>query len=246
MHSARDSVIALRGDYRNQKNRLLWHLADSLMSVSSISTLDSLLAADTDRYSREARVGLALQTENFTRAQQLLGAYPTSTQEDIDFEFIQSINVDYLTLGDYPSSSDSSDLMDLAMGSQTQSGYAKTLAGVLYGFAFDIDVPDPPAEPESFQIIPIDQVVSTQSDEIYTLFPNPTSETVSLIANRLPVRGNVELRILSIDGICMHIFPIVETTSELDVVSLAPGFYIVTITTDGVLNHRMRLIKTAY
>jgi thioredoxin-like negative regulator of GroEL len=76
--SIRDSIKATGIAAQRYKSALLAHLTDSLFAAGNYSHVEVLLQNDPGRESREAIVGLKIQLQDYTSAQALLNAYPTS------------------------------------------------------------------------------------------------------------------------------------------------------------------------
>ena len=222
---------------------LLRHFTDSLFRIGNITAADNLLAADPEQFSKEARVGLQLQTANYTGASQLISTYSTATQPDVDFKFIQTLNLQRIVAGTKPSAVDSTALLAIALGYSPQSGYAKTLVGILYGRSFE---PVLPPLPPGFQGESSEDrgVVSTASLTGFTLFPNPANDalTVNIIGTVEPETD--EIMIFSVQGKLLLHQSVTSTTSVLDISQLQAGFYILSWIKTGHVQTSRYFVKT--
>jgi len=246
MSSLRDAAIGERTYWNNKKMALLRHLTDSLFEAGNISGADALLAADPERFSREARVGLKFQTADYSGAAQLLSAYPEPTQADTEFRFIQTLNLARATSDTLPSNADSVTLFRIALGYSPQSGYAKTLAGILYGASFEPYIPPAPEDPEEELRQEAPQISSTHAAAAdasnMRVFPNPASETLTVVLPEAQDRD--EILLFDLHGRLLQRRVAAGPSTTLDIASLRAGFYLVSWATDGVVRAGRYFVKT--
>ncbi len=222
--SLRDNAIGDRTNLNNKKMALLRHFTDSLFRIGSITAADNLLAADPERFAKEAQVGLKLQTANYTGASQMISTYSTANQADVDFKFIQTLNLQRIVNGTKPSVVDSAALLALALSYSPQSGYAKTLAWVLYGRSFEPVLPPLPAglQEESSEDRGADHAASPIA---FTLFPNPANDALTVNITGTLEPGTDEILIFSVQGKLLMRQSVAAATSVLDISPLPAGFY---------------------
>jgi len=243
MSSLRDEAIGERTNLNNKKMALLRHLTDSLVNIGNISAADNLLALDPERFSREARVGLKLQTNDYTGVSQLLASYPTSTQEDVDFKFIQTINLNRINLNGNPATADSSTLFEIALSYSPQSGYAKTLAGVMYGATFTPVIPAPSTYPD-FQQERNDQDVQKNDKKGFEVFPNPANETITIDIPDAQNTDQSEILIFDLNGKLQLRQIVTNNVLILDISQFQSGFYTISWAKDGKIQSSRYFIKT--
>lgn len=246
MTSLRDAVIGERKYWNNQKMALLRHLTDSLFEAGNVAGADALLAADPERFSREARVGLRFQTADYTGAAQLIASYPEFTLADTEFRFIQTLNLARAISDTLPSSADSAALFQIALGYSPQAGYAKTLAGILYGTLFEPYIPPAPEDPEEELREESPQVSSAQAASTdasnMRVFPNPASETLTVVLPEAQERD--EILLFDLQGRLLLRRTAAGPNTTLDITSLRAGFYLVSWATDGVVRAGRYFVKT--
>lgn len=243
MTSERDSVRALRLSLSNIKNALLWHLVDSLIQEKDYEDADDLLAADPDRFARETRIGLKMQIGDSASIAQLLSTYPTTLADDADFKFIQLLNLGFQFAGTLPSSSDSTDLLGVAEGYGKQAGYAKVLAGILYGMTFDPEVPDPEEEEEYQVFRPDGPVTANDLHPDFEIYPNPTEGTLYIVVPAGEEYHKMHLRIFSSDGRLVSSYELFSGTNTLGVEKFPHGIYVLSFVRDGSIVFNRSLIK---
>ena len=241
--SLRDNAIEERTNLNNKKMALLRHFTDSLFHVGNNSAVDNLLAADPEQFSREARIGFKLQTGDYTGASYLLSVYSTSSQADIDFKFIQNLNLQRIA-GTKPSVVDSTALLALALSFSPQSGYAKTLAGVLYGRFFE-PVILPPSSPGLGNESTEDRTTGNVSViSNFSFFPNPANESLTVRVPTVLPSEKSEMLIFSAQGKLLLRQPLATSVTVLDISHLTAGFYAISWLKNDQIQSSQYFIKT--
>jgi Secretion system C-terminal sorting domain len=243
MVSLRDNAIAERTILNNQKMSLLHFLTDSLVQVGNFVDADNLFAADTERFSREARIGLKLQNANYVEASQLLSEYPTTTQEDADFKFIQTLNLNRINSLGKPKPLDSIALFEIALGYTPQSGYAKTLASVIYGTSFVPVIPPLPTS-SGFEQSNGDRNTQIEEPVSFTVFPNPANETIIVDIPSGQNLERAEILIFDLNGKLLHSQEVFTTTTLIDISQLSAGFYAISWSSGGKIKASKYFVKT--
>jgi len=149
-----------------------------------------------------------------------------------------------MTSAGLPSSADSLHLFELAMSRSPQSGYAKSLAGILYGAVFAPSIPPPTDEetddredvltPENKQKI----ATVTPSFEIY---PNPAEAQITIdLSIKKSETETHEVVVFDLNGKQILRRQLTQQTTVLDIAVLEPGFYTISWIQEG------KLLSTRY
>jgi len=248
--SSLDSLISITNNFdtkqqrlnvNNRKMALLHHLTDSLYRVGQTEQAAQLWAADPDRFSREALVGLRMQTRNYTAASQLLNNYPTTDPEDARFKFIESVYLDYLVNGStfYLSIQDSTYLYEIAESYSMQSGYAQSLLKLLHGARFE---PDYEAV-DSGEARPVN--LSEYADaqpELFSLYPNPAGNVLNIETYSLP-KGDYKLLIRDSYGRTVEVHNM-SNKQQINIAHYAPGIYWATLMLADSRSQTLRFVKS--
>lgn len=225
------SAIQERKYVNSKKMALLHHLTDSLYAANNLSEVALLWAADPEQFSREALVGLRLQTKDYAGAAQLLANYPSADPEDARFKLIQTVNLNRLAAGNtfVLSAQDSTSLYAIAKSYSAQAGYAQTLLWVLHGAMFEPIIPPLPAEPEERSG---EMLSKLQAASMFSIYPNPAGEVLNIdIAAEVPSEYRLSIRDAYGRLLSEHAL---FGDSRINIAHLNTGAYAATVTsTDG-------------
>lgn len=233
MESLRDRAAQERKGLNSRKMSLLHHLTDSLYRIGDVSYAAQLWENDPERFSREALVGLKLQTKDYTGASQLLAGYPTADPEDARYKLIQTVNLNHQTLGEtfQVVPQDSAALFDIAYSYSAQAGYAQTLLGILYDASFEPNYPEVPEEREDAGWN--NSVTRPANDKLLAVYPNPTSDVLTINVRATAVSEKSRIFISSIYGKLIGDYSVDMPVMTINVAYLIPGFYSVAIVTEN-------------
>lgn len=231
------TIIRQKTTVNNKKMALLRHLTDSLYQIGQVEKAAVLWQADPERFSREALVGLRLETRNFAAVGDLLNNYPTTSNDDIRYKAIQTIHLNSQVQPNYAfSAADSSALYDIALGGSEQAGYAKSLITVLTGKVIPPVLPDDKPNIERGDLRTSDFQIP-----LFDLRPNPANNTIYIHLNAEVYVGS-QLLIRDIYGRTLLATVITGAEHPLDISALPHGQYAATlITSDGTLYTKILL-----
>lgn len=124
-----------------------------------------------------------------------------------------------------------------------QSGYAKTLAGVIYGAAFTPVIPTPTAYPD-FQQERTDQDVQNIDAKEFKVFPNPANETITVGIPDAQNTDQCEILIFDLNGKLQLRQIVTKNVLILDISQFKAGFYTISWTKNGKIQSSRYFIKT--
>ncbi len=228
--SVRDEARQSRISLNNAKMSLLKQYVDSLYTAGAFAEAVSLLSNDPERHSREALVGLTLRMGDFTGASQLLNNYPESTREDIEFKFIQTINLQLLENGNgwLPSAADSVTLYALAENYSPQAAFAKTMLWVLYDTVITNELPIyaegrsamPPAQKGQAE------KMTASSGSNWVVYPNPAAGSITIeLINYSPGLQSC-FRLYNALGVELRMYHVYSNVLNIDLGDVEKGTYL--------------------
>jgi len=242
--SARASLESEKVEKERNKAALLGFLTDSLYKAGNYTLVETLLQNDPERQSREALVGLKIQRQNYSAAQTLLNAYPTTDPEDAAFREVQNINLRRITqnISFQLSAQEDTFLHHQAYAYGAQTGYARALLYLLKGELFDRTIPQPETtgnREEEASVVNLAEL----KPAIFELQPNPAKEELKLIFPGWQEGTTFQAQMFDLTGKLMLTATIRSVLSVLDLSSLPSGIYLVCIRSNGSLVATKKLVK---
>ena len=242
--STRNLLESGKAEDERNKAALLGFLTDSLYSSGNYAQVEALLQNDPERQSREALVGLKIQRQNYSAAQALLNAYPTTDPEDGAFHDVQNINLRRITqnITFQLTAQEDTFLHHQAYAYGAQTGYARSLLYLIKGELFDRTIPLPETTENREEVVPVVNLAELKSS-IFELQPNPAKEELKLIFPGWQEGTPYQAQMYDLTGKLMLTTVIRSVLSVLDLSSLSSGIYLVCIRSNGSLIATKKLVK---
>jgi hypothetical protein len=242
--STRNLLESGKAEDERNKAALLGFLTDSLYSSGNYAQVEALLQNDPERQSREALVGLKIQRQNYSAAQALLNAYPTTDPEDVAFHDVQNINLRRITqnITFQLTAQEDTFLHHQAYAYGAQTGYARSLLYLIKGELFDRTIPLPETTENREEVVPVVNLAELKSS-IFELQPNPAKEELKLIFPGWQEGTPYQAQMYDLTGKLMLTTVIRSVLSVLDLSSLSSGIYLVCIRSNGSLIATKKLVK---
>lgn len=208
-----------------------------LLQNAQYSAADALIAVENDTRHKRMRYSIKLEQNDYSGANTLLNALPTTEEDDADFYDIQLINLKRLSIPEYhPDSTEWETLEEVAVKSSSSGAYAKAIITFYEARSWDTDFPEYPEDTISQRPLTIEEAAQDASHDSWKLYPNPTNGRI-LIEGAGQINERLIIHVRSLLGALMHTFELRQSGNsevhELNLSGLAPGLYFVSLNRDG-------------
>ncbi len=241
-----DSIISNVLDYQSDSLYLKLKYAKDVKIEDSLrvllqnvqySTADALIAVETDTRHKRMRYSLKLEQDDYSGASTLLNALPSTDEDDADFYDIQVINLKRLSIPEYqPDSTEWETLEEIAVKSSSSGAYAKAIITYYDARSWDTDFPEYPEDTTAQRPLTIEETAEDVVLDDWKLYPNPTNGRI-MIELEGGVRDKFLIQVHTILGSILYSKEFIptgnSTMQELDLSSLSPGLYFVSLNRIG-------------
>ncbi|MDX1477331.1 MAG: T9SS type A sorting domain-containing protein [Saprospiraceae bacterium] len=187
-----------------------------------LSDLRDFFASD-DFYYRTYVYGMYVHNEKYDSARAYLNGLSPIGEEQVDFVFVQSINLDRLEDRNYVlAAADSAQLYAIGKKVYPLNGFARSLYYVLTGEKLVLDLP------EEEELAPRQATTVETSDPLISVYPNPANDHFVVTSSNVLER-NLLISISDVQGRVLDRKTMLRGSLEMrfDMSHLMPGVFII-------------------
>lgn len=184
------------------------------------------------------RYTLNLRQSDYIGATTLLNTLPASEEDDSDFYETQIVNIKRLSIPEYyPDSTEWATLEQIAEKSSSSGAYAKAIITYYDARSWDTDFPEYPEDSSSLRPVAIEEPIQEVAHSDWKLYPNPSNGRIMIaVHGGTHEKQFIQVRTL-LGSLCYSQEILNEGSSnvqELDLSTLTPGLYFVSLIRDGI------------